>query len=270
MILFDESNHTYVNSDTGEFYDSVTTVIGKYKTPFDSVKIGTKFLEKNSHRIGSDEFAIELITKYNLDISVEEFWLTPLTLDRLLGYWQYAGDYGRRRGNAYHFQKEYETMYIETKLQEDYNDFVVDLSFLDDGVYPELRLFHHGYRIAGTADKVVIERPYFDMLDYKTMKKPITKANYGKFMKLPISFIPDANYYHYMIQLNIYAWILVQSGFKPRKMELVHKRWMDHEVIPDKERDFTITEKKQKEPLHIPYTYDMTLAPLILNHYRNE
>lgn len=269
MILFNESTHTYYNNETGEIYDSVTTIIGKYKTPFDSVKIARKFLIKNALRLNTPEFAEELINRYNLSISIEEFLATPLTVEKLIEYWNHAGDHGRRRGNAYHFEKEYTTMYLETDLLEDYNDYIEDLSKLKDGVYPELRLYHHGYRIAGTADKVTIERPYFDMGDYKTMKKPITKANYGKFMKPPIQFIPDANYYHYLIQLCIYSWILIQNGFVPRKLELIHKQWMDHETIPEDKRDYSMTEEEQKKVRIIPYSYDPKLAPLILEDYRN-
>ena len=35
-ITFDEPSHTYTHNETGEKYTSVTTLLGKYKKPFDA------------------------------------------------------------------------------------------------------------------------------------------------------------------------------------------------------------------------------------------
>ena len=112
-----------------------------------------------------------------------------------------------------------------------------------DGVYLEKKLWHHGYRIAGRADKITIttERRYGaldGMLvpdtvrwahvdDYKTNEKldresyQFKNGNY-KMMKPPIGHLMDCNWIHYCLQLSTYMLMLEYQGFLPGKMRIKH------------------------------------------------
>jgi hypothetical protein len=45
-ITFDEPSHTYTHNETGEKYTSVTTLLGKYKKPFDSETVATRVAKR--------------------------------------------------------------------------------------------------------------------------------------------------------------------------------------------------------------------------------
>ena len=45
-LTFDEAKHTYTHNVTGERYTSVTTLLGKYKKPFDSDGAATRVAKR--------------------------------------------------------------------------------------------------------------------------------------------------------------------------------------------------------------------------------
>ena len=60
MITFDEKTHTYKCSKTGRELISATTLIGKYKKPFDKMENATRV----ANREGLDvEFVLEMWEK---------------------------------------------------------------------------------------------------------------------------------------------------------------------------------------------------------------
>ena len=62
MIVFNEEKHTYTNSKTDEKYISVTTLLGKYKTPFDKDKHSLRVAEREGV---PQEMVLEMWEKEN-------------------------------------------------------------------------------------------------------------------------------------------------------------------------------------------------------------
>ena len=91
----------------------------------------------------------------------------------------------------------------------------------EDGVYPELlmhRISEDGkLRVAGQADLIIIENGNIHIIDYKTNAK-IDKSSYynpatkqKQMMQYPVNNLQDCNYYHYNLQLSLYAWMLKKA-----------------------------------------------------------
>lgn len=95
-----------------------------------------------------------------------------------------------------------------------HNSAEVDLRNLKVGVYPELRLHNHKYKLSGTSDMVlVLPGRRVKILDYKTNETLIFVNSYNTKMLAPISHLSDCNGVHYNIQLSIYGWMLKQFGY---------------------------------------------------------
>jgi hypothetical protein len=62
MIVFDEKSHTYTNSSSNEKYISVTTLLGKYKSPFDKDKHSLRVAEREGV---TQEMVLEMWAKEN-------------------------------------------------------------------------------------------------------------------------------------------------------------------------------------------------------------
>jgi ATP-dependent exoDNAse (exonuclease V) beta subunit len=71
-------------------------------------------------------------------------------------------------------------------------------------------IYDEKLRLAGSIDMVFQnDDGSFDIYDWKRVKD-ITKNNiYNKFMKTDVVILPDTNYWHYALQLNVYKAILV-------------------------------------------------------------
>jgi hypothetical protein len=193
-MKFISHNHTYEN-EKGELYTSVTTLIKKYTPQKDWNEIAAKFAKKNKK-------------------SVEE----------VQAAWKEEGKKAVDKGTAYH--EKMENLYKETgqfKIEEQdclvYDSPIIegikvarDLK-LDQGIYPELLIFSHKYKLAGQADLVEVVNGKINVKDYKTNKK-IDKESYKhwkdghEMMNFPANKFMNCNYWHYALQLNIYMFML--------------------------------------------------------------
>lgn len=206
-VTFDEASHTYTNMHNRK-YTSATTLISKYKQPFEAQKIATAYAKKHG--------------------GTAEYWIKE---------WAKKGADACAKGTKFHKKKE-DTMLSSAGIVSDtgytpvnnINAFTepnIDYTKLPNGVYPEMLLWNHYFEIAGLADIVTIEDGYFDIDDYKTNKK-IEQISYFhpktgyKRMKYPISHLMDCNFQHYELQISIYAFILEEMGLKPRKLMFHH------------------------------------------------
>lgn len=239
MIGFDEKKHIYFN-DTGLRYISVTTLISLFVTPFDSERIAEEYLDRrpNDHR----------------------------TIEQLLGEWDFKFYYAANRGSHFHNKKQR----INSRgLNKRINNEELDLSNLKPGIYPELRLYNDYYELAGHADRVKINPDRtVEILDYKTNKKYLSKKNYGKYMKYPLNKIKDAKYFHYALQLNLYAWMLEQFNYIPVKLEIEHHRFVDTDNI--KPGDYTpfIPLEEQIKPKIYEVKYRPDIVVELLDYYK--
>lgn len=250
MIEFKEAEHKYFQKD--KEYISVTTLIGKYKNKFDTWKEATKYKVRHSD---------------------------PRSVQEIVQAWDLVRIEACERGSEYHEIKEIENLYKNANLEKGYVEKIIKLSDLPDGLYPELRLYNDEYEIAGHADIVRIERPYIDVEDYKTNKDKydkvtgalkdlgISKKSWGKNMLYPLQGLPDANFYHYTVQLNIYAWMLKQEGFIPRNLKLLHKKYMENEVVHPNDLIMQ-SEEDARKIKEYNLEYNDKLVETLLKHYK--
>ncbi len=207
-VDFDEASHSYTNMN-GEKYISATTIIGKYKQPFDSWKVATAYAKKNGETAA--------------------YWVDAWEKNKLAAC---------AKGTAFHKKKEEDLMETNGVVRGNKVVQIVDISKftepninysrLPDGIYPELRLWDHYWHVAGTSDIVEVDGEYFDMDDHKTNKK-IDKESYihpkegRKMMNYPLSGLMDCNLQHYELQLSLYAYMFEKlSGKKCRNLTITH------------------------------------------------
>jgi ATP-dependent exoDNAse (exonuclease V) beta subunit len=207
-VSFDEASHTYTNYK-GSKYTSATTLIGKFKQPFDKKAVATAYAKKNG--------------------KTPQYWIDK---------WEEISKKACEKGTNFHKGKESHLLSLDGIVKEDrviqvvdINKFTepnIDYSTLPDGVYPELILWNHYWGVAGISDIIIIDGDYFDVDDYKTNKK-IDKESYchpkygHKMMKPPINHLMDCNYTHYALQLSLYAYMLEKlTGKKARNLSFHH------------------------------------------------
>lgn len=186
-IIFEEARHKYFDTSNNQEYISVTTFLSKYKTPFD---LEGKSLKK-AQELG-------------------------ITQDEVKKMWEDNKNQAADYGTAVHLSLEHYAIHKEI-LDNEYKDIVenaIKSKIFDNGkLFPEKLIYYNPARLAGTSDLIKIENGRVHILDYKT-NKSITTDNYRKFMKAPISNIPDSKFHGYELQLSIYAWMCQQWGLK--------------------------------------------------------
>lgn len=210
--IFTEADHKYTCPQTRQVYVSTTTLLGQYKPVKDWNLIAEKYAQKNGQ--------------------TKEYWLAQ---------WKKTTVEACEKGSEYHAGKELEDLATEVHqingrlLSLGANtDGVQDLYSLPDGVYVEMLLWNDYFKIAGKADKVIIQTingiRYVEIIDYKT-SKTITDYNYirsdgvkivSEKLLAPLNNITNCNYNVYQLQLNIYAWMLVQFGFVLKGGCIIH------------------------------------------------
>ena len=236
MLRFEEGPHKYYHRESGLEYISATTVLGRYKNEFDTDRIAGEYAENHPE--------------------------LNMTKAEVIAMWDKIKNDALHKGNKWHFEQELQDLYNFAKLDREYNDSITDLSKLTTNTYPELRLWWDEYMLAGTADKVVIMGDVAHVFDHKTNKRILrTKGFKGQMMLRPLQYLPDAEYYHYELQLNIYAWILWKNGFKIGRIAVEHVRWPPGSVIPDTEFKPFINRDKQEKELREPRYYEFEFLP---------
>lgn len=177
-----------------------------------------------------------MITKVGLD---------PITFEKTRLEIQQGYDNERKksceRGTKIH--SEFEELYYKSEKQ-DLKKFGLGGVFtckkgyyeldLEKGVYPEflisLKSSDGILRVAGQIDLLIKDGNDIYIYDYKTNKELKKKSYYDQnrkqniMMKYPLNNIMDCNYYHYTLQLSLYAYLLQQ--IKPelniKKLTLIY------------------------------------------------
>jgi len=217
MVKFQEDIHQYTNEQE-EVYLSATSLIHKYAADFDSdywsmykaieeLDVNFKKNKKVYLRSKTTDYLLSVLP-YN--ITVESVLNEQ---ENILLKWKIKNDNSKIKGTAFHKGKEnlilssnkmsfeeaqhkvqdYKVMFDGKSLAE-----LKDVNYYDclpDGYYSELLLFHHGYKIAGTSDVVIIKTDelgnrYVIIDDYKTSGKIDLDNRYQK-MKYPLNHLPD-------------------------------------------------------------------------------
>ena len=228
-VDYNDDLHRY--SLLGEKYTSASQLVEKYCNKFpDDAHI--KYAEKHGN--------------------TPEYWKAK---------WQEKNDKSKVRGDAIHDANE---IALHGRMLDIFNQQQIPVQgpitepipWIErpDGVYTERKLWHHGYKIAGRADKIILLtaddntekweslayntwrtkglvttglKRYAHVEDYKTNEK-LNFESYQfkngtrKMLKYPLSHLMDCNWVHYCLQLSTYMLMLEYQGFLPGTMSIIH------------------------------------------------
>jgi ATP-dependent exoDNAse (exonuclease V) beta subunit len=207
-VILDHDTHVYTNTENGEVYTSVTTLIGKYKKPFDKDK-WSKVVAKREGK----------------------------TQDEILDKWSSITTTAQNRGTNVHLVME---NYIKSrKIEKGYEELVDSFIKKTNGIIlPESNilseelLYSHEYKLAGTADLVVENGNNFYILDFKTNKKFNYVNKYNDYFYEPIDYLPQCEFNTYTIQLSIYAWMHEQlTGKKCGGLKIFYLREFNNKTF---------------------------------------
>lgn len=210
-VLYDDPQHKYYYGTTT--YRSATQIVEQFYEHFDT-----------------ESKIIYMADKYNQS---PEYWRTKWIEDNRTSL--------VRGGSIHDYQEQflynegYSTVnnkrHIVRRL-EDERLYKTNMSILPDGIYPELKLWRHDWRIAGRADKPTFETiqgvRYAHIEDYKTNKILHTQGYWDsknpipRKMLDPISHLDDCQMIHYTLQLSIYQYMLEYFGYKPGIRRIIH------------------------------------------------
>lgn len=195
MIVFNEEKHTYTNSNTEEQYISVTTLLGKYKTPFDK--------DKHSLRVAERE---------------------GVTQEMVLEMWQKENKKATDRGTKIHKLMENYVSFGEKTEDYDwlYKSYDKVTSYSVDKfkkIYSENLLHNDEFKIAGTADLIYDHGDYFTIGDFKTNKKFNYSSDFNEHFKDPVSHLQYCEHNNYALQMSMYAYMYEKiSGKRCKKI----------------------------------------------------
>jgi hypothetical protein len=217
-VIFEPIKHKYTSSNDSENIEwtSVTSVVSKFKEKFDEAAIADK-CSKNKK------------SKW--------YGLKP---DEIIAIWRAESERSMATGTWYHNQRESDILEFSTITKKDVVLPIIKpivkngLKYapeqkLSDGIYPEHFVYLKSAGICGQSDRVEVINGIVDIYDFKTNKE-IKIDSYTswdgikKCMLEPLTHIPDANYWHYALQLSLYMYMILKHNpkLKPGKLILDH------------------------------------------------
>lgn len=240
MLRFHDDGHKYESvTPDGRKWLGVTTLISKFKIPFDPAIAYKNVKDPESKWYGMDPIEVQRIWKTEANRSttvgtwfhkyMEDREKDPINCCPIKEGWKYAGD-----------------------------------QILQPGVYPEFFVYNSYYGLCGQADKVeATAQGTINIGDYKTNKKLEMKGFRGKKMLSPIQHLEDCHFSHYSLQMSFYMWMLLQHNYwlKPGTMTLYHVKF---KIEDQDENGYPIVAKNKNgeyvyesvNPIVVPYLKD--------------
>lgn len=221
-IIFNEEGHTYFNA-TGEQYESSTGIIKKYKAPFydeDTARykaIKEILPEKHFKALKKHAGGWESVHTF-WDKLMEREWAESLTerKDCHLAKWKAEA----QDGTEEHARRENEIIAnggieFEGVFYEYLNTDILSVPAIGQYCLTEALVWDHSMKLGGLVDLPLFDDSTFRVKDYKTNKEIARAGFMNKRMLTPFGDLPDSNYYHYSLQLNIYGDMVERlTGFK--------------------------------------------------------
>lgn len=245
-VIYSDEQHIYLGKEDNEKYTSVTQLIHNYVQPFngafwsaykacEALLSADVFYPLKQILLKTKVWKNEYLEVYNIDINTFE----EKRLEILQGY-EDKRNTACERGTEIHAKLE------ELFYQKDKNTitkyagggiFNVNKGYyelnLDQAIYPEFLIsykFDEYLKLAGQIDLLIKDNDDITILDWKTNSK-IDKESYfdrstkkRQMMKFPLDNIQDCNFYHYTLQLSLYAYLLqkINPKFKIKKLAIIH------------------------------------------------
>jgi ATP-dependent exoDNAse (exonuclease V) beta subunit len=221
-IQFMEEGHKYtITCDSESKYTSVTTWIHSHFPHFDSDKIIKKMMSGKNWKEG------------------HKYW--NMTADQIKLQWKESGENMSSFGTNLHYEIECFMNnpnilnYTHEDLLDEYNkktnnldnkniEWEFFIKFISDTLYlkpyrTEWTVFHEDLKLAGSIDMVYEnDDGTLSIYDWKRSKNITPVNNFNSYaITKEISHMPDSNFWHYTLQLNIYKKILEEKYDKKIK-----------------------------------------------------
>lgn len=208
-ISFEEGPHIYtVLGDRGG-YTSVTTWNHHHFEKFNSDKIINNILKSK---------------KWDTDPSYKYYKMSRDDINKM---WDDNRDKAANAGTRMHY--DIECHYNNQKVVNNNVEFTYFRKFAED--FKELKpyrtewmVYYEELKLSGSID-MIFENPdgTLQIYDWKRCKEIQHESNFGKYSTTPcISHLPDTNFWHYALQLNVYKTILEHKyGKKVTNLYLV-------------------------------------------------
>lgn len=200
-VLYDDALHKYytiLSNGTERIYLSATQILKMVQQQFDAYQQSIDYAAKHGN--------------------TPEYWREQ---------WKNKCDYRCEVGNTVHRVNELkDNLFFNGKSTNSY-----DYSKLTDGLYTELKLWHHGWFIAGRTDRATIRTVggirYIDIDDYKTNEKFTTqgyvfKRGKSKMLLYPVNHLEDCKLSMYTLQVSLYTYMAESMGFVAGNRTLIH------------------------------------------------
>lgn len=208
-IKFKEEGHVYWIDGDSENTMSSTTLIHKFFSEFNS------------------SFAIKRILSSKRHQTDESYRYYKMSKEQILDMWKTNANKAAEIGTYNHLQLE--LYYNKLKYDNTIPELPMFFNFinsLDPNWEPfrtEMLVFHPILRVTGSVDMIYRDKTDGKLIlaDWKFCKQ-ITKSKSNGTGVGKLSHLPNSNYYHYSLQLNLYKRILEECyGFTVKKMILV-------------------------------------------------
>ena len=204
MLVFDPIAHSYKNEFTGELYTSATTLLHRFKKPFEADIVAERVAKKRK-------------------CSVEE----------VKAEWKKANDDSKVYGTEIHAAiEQYNKLGTYDIKYVDVVQAYIDLDLIDskrDQLLVEQQVYTHEYKIAGTADIIRLEdKGGFSVFDIKTNKKFNLYNQYNDYLLTPLDHLSASEYSIYGLQLSLYAYMY--QGITGRKVNQLGVMYYDREL----------------------------------------
>lgn len=190
-IVFNEADHSYIYG--GEKCTSVTALISKFKKPFDTEKIASRYAKKHG-----------------------------LFVEDVITNWEIAGKEASHKGSELHKYAEYK--FFNKHYDVDIFSGALPLCRQIDRFYEDTK----GYLIPIRAELVVgdidmllcgmIDKLFYNLRtgkveiwDYKTNKKIRRRSEYGNRMTNGLSHLAECEFNTYSLQTTIYRKIIEKN-----------------------------------------------------------
>ena len=189
-IFFDEEPHKYyINGKCDNI--SATTLIHSYGEKFDADRI-IGFMMRGKNWSESKYYG--------------------MTKEEIKQQWKDNGSEAARLGT--HMHKSIEDYWNELEVDNDSKEYDLFKKFRED--HPDLKayrteweVYQEDYDICGSIDMIFEnDDGTLSIYDWKRCKEIEKNSKYNKKCKKPVSHLPDTNYWHYALQLNLYKFIL--------------------------------------------------------------
>lgn len=248
-VIYSDITHSYIDKKNNQKYTSVTQLIGNYKQPFND-KFWSAYKACEALLPPEDFYSLKQIllkTKVWDSKYLEAYDIDAKAFEdkraEILQSYQTNKEIACERGTAIHEIQENLFYNKDSKIKKYVGGGKFDVKKgyykldLERAVYPEFLIsydFDDYLKVAGQIDLIIKDGNDIIIIDWKTNRKIDTESYYDRntkkrqMMKFPLNNIQDCNFYHYTLQLSLYAYLLekINPKFKIKKLLIVH---FDHD-----------------------------------------